>query len=211
METAYVLIFWYGVLHAFSPDHLTVIANFSIGQSIKKTILITILFAFGHGITLFIFTKLLELYNIPQNITSHGDIISSSVIILMGIYLVYMVLIDKIHLNKHIHNGKEHIHIYFGSEHSHTPVISSSLWMGMLMGIGGVRGMLITLGVLHGQSVDFSLVFAFVFGVSAVFISFGGVILYINKQLLTNKRNIRLVFIAAGVVSVAVGTNMLIA
>jgi ABC-type nickel/cobalt efflux system permease component RcnA len=213
MELGYILIFWYGILHAFGPDHLTAIADFSIGKSMKKTMMITIAFAFGHGMTLFVFAKLLELYNLPESITAYGDIISSSVIIAMGVYLLYMVLADKIHLNKHTHEGKEHIHIYFGKEHSHNDSIAStSAWtMGALMGIGGVRGMLITLGMLNGHTIEFSMVLAFIAGVSLVFVSFGGVILYLNKEFLTNKTNVRRVFTTAGVISVAVGTNMLLA
>jgi ABC-type nickel/cobalt efflux system permease component RcnA len=213
MELGYLLIFWYGILHAFGPDHLTAIADFSIGKSMKKTMAITLAFAFGHGMTLFIFAKLLEMYELPQNVTAYGDIISSSVIIGMGIYLLYMVFADKIHLNKHTHEGKEHIHIYFGKEHSHSDkVVSTSAWtMGALMGMGGVRGMLVTLGALQGHSVDFTMVLAFIAGVSLVFVSFGGVILYLNKEFLTNKKNVRRVFATAGVVSIAVGTNMLLA
>lgn len=212
MEIAYLAILWYGILHALGPDHLTAIADFSIGKSMKKTMLTTLMFAFGHGVTLFLFAKLLESYNLPENVTAFGDIISSSVIIAMGLYILYMVLSDKIHLNKHIHEDKEHIHIYFGKVHSHNDSLAStSAWtMGALMGIGGVRGMFITLGILDGHAVDFTMVLAFIVGVSIVFVSFGGVILLINKEFLTSKRNVRRVFTTAGLVSVAVGTNMIL-
>ena len=212
MEFAYLIIIWYGVLHAFGPDHLTAIADFSIGKSLKKTMMITIMFAFGHGLTLFIFAKLLEVYHLPESVTAYGDIIASSVIIGMGVYLLYMVFTHKVQLKKHMHENQEHIHIYFGNKHSHkSSAASTSAWtMGALMGIGGVRGMLITLGVLQNQTVDLMLVFAFVFGVSIVFISFGAVILYINKNLLTNQKNVRRAFASAGVISVAVGTNMIL-
>ena len=120
METlGLTLIFWYGILHAFGPDHLSAIADFSIGKNKQKTMLITTLFAIGHGLTLFLFAKLLQSYVISDDILAYGDIISSSVIIFMGMYLLYMVYSNKIHLKKHIHENKEHIHIYFGSEHNH--------------------------------------------------------------------------------------------
>ena len=207
-----LLIFWYGILHAFGPDHLTAIADFSIGKNKRKTILITVLFAIGHGTMLFVFAKILETYHISEELLGYGDIISSVVILLMGLYLLYMVKADKIHLKKHYHNDKEHIHIYFGSEHTHNSNDTTGAFaIGALMGIGGVRGMLITLGAIQGQSVDFSLVFAFTSGVMVIFVGFGAIILYINQNLLNNKQNIRRIFATAGVVSVLVGTNMLFA
>ena len=80
MELGILLIFWYGVLHAFGPDHLTAIADFSIGKSKKKTFLITSLFAIGHGVMLFIFAKILETTTISDEILGYGDVISSGVI-----------------------------------------------------------------------------------------------------------------------------------
>ena len=74
MELSLLLIFWYGILHAFGPDHLTAIADFSIGKDKKKTMLITMLFAIGHGSMLFVFAKLLEVYNISQEFMGYGDI-----------------------------------------------------------------------------------------------------------------------------------------
>ena len=206
-----LLIFWYGILHAFGADHLTAIADFSIGKNKKKTLLITAMFAIGHGISLFIFAKLLETYHISDEILGYGDVISASVILGMGIYLLFLVFTNRINLTKHIHNGKEHIHIYFGKEHSHsTKDISSAFTIGALMGIGGVRGMLVTLGLVESSSVDFTMVLAFTVGVMIIFMAFGSFILYINKNLLISKQNIRRVFTVAGVISVAVGTNFLL-
>ena len=212
MEIGLIIIFWYGALHAFGPDHLSAIADFSIGKSMKKTLLVTLAFAFGHGLMLFVFAKLLREYGLPQSITAYGDMISSSVIIAIGAYLLYMALSDKIHISKHFHSDGEHIHIYFGKSHSHeTSAGASALSVGALMGIGGVRGMLATLGALQGNSLDWTMILAFVAGVSLVFVSFGVTILYVNRSFLTNQTNVRRAFASAGAVSVAVGANMFLA
>jgi ABC-type nickel/cobalt efflux system permease component RcnA len=206
-----LVIFWYGILHAFGPDHLTAIADFSIGKNKKKTMLITTLFAIGHGSMLFVFAKVLQNYNINDKLLGYGDMISSTVILAMGVYLLYMVATDKIHLNKHYHKDTEHIHIYFGNKHNHNSNDTKSAFtMGALMGIGGVRGMLITLGAIQGQAVDMSMVFAFTAGVMIIFVGFGGVILYINQNMLNNKQNIRRIFATAGIISIIVGTNMIL-
>lgn len=206
-----MLIFWYGILHAFGPDHLSVIADFSIGKNQKKTILITSLFAFGHGLTLFVFAKILQSVHIPDEVLAYGDIVSACVIMGMGGYLLFMVATKRIQLDRHIHEDKEHIHIWFGKSHSHNnKAESSSFALGLLMGIGGVRGMLITLGVVSGADVDFVMVGAFTAGVMLVFMSFGMLILYINRNFLNTLSNVRRTFATAGVISLFVGANILI-
>jgi ABC-type nickel/cobalt efflux system permease component RcnA len=211
MELGLLLIFWYGILHAFGPDHLAAITNFSIGKSKRKTMLITFLFAIGHGLTLFLFAKILQTYNISETLLGYGDVISSCVILGMGIYLLYMVYSDKIHLNTHNHDGQEHVHIWFGKEHNHdNKDTASAFTIGVLMGIGGVRGMLVTLGAVEAGEVNLLFVLMFALGVMVIFIGFGAVILYINKNILNSKKNVRNVFSTVGLVSVVVGTNMLL-
>jgi|AAUQ01.1.fsa_nt_gi ABC-type nickel/cobalt efflux system permease component RcnA len=204
------VIFWYGILHAFGPDHLTAIADFSIGKDKKKTLLITFLFAIGHGFSLFVFAKILQNMEISDNILAYGDIISAVVIIGMGLYILFMVYSNRIHLRKHSHNGEEHIHIWFGKEHSHNIEETSSFTMGLLMGIGGVRGMLVTLGAIHGGEVNLGMVGLFTLGVMIVFVSFGLLILYINQNFLGNITNVKRVFTLAGVISLIIGTEILI-
>jgi ABC-type nickel/cobalt efflux system permease component RcnA len=210
MELSLLVIFWYGILHAFGPDHLTAIADFSIGKEKRKTLMITFLFAIGHGLSLFVFAKILESIEISEEILSYGDIISATVIIAMGIYLLFMVATNRVHLSKHSHDNGEHLHIWFGNAHSHNSIDkSSSFTMGLLMGIGGVRGMLITLGAVQGGAVDFSMVGAFTLGVILIFVSFGLLILYINQNFLGNITNVRRTFAIAGIISLIVGMNIL--
>ena len=211
MELSLIVIFWYGILHAFGPDHLTAIADFSIGKDKKKTLLITTLFAIGHGLSLFVFAKILKSIDISDEILAYGDIISASVIIAIGLYLLYMVFSNRIQLKKHLHDGVEHTHIWFGKSHDHENIdTTSSFSMGVLMGIGGVRGMLITLGAVKGGDVDMIMVLAFTIGVMLVFVSFGFLILFINQNFLKNLQNVRRTFTVAGVISLVVGTNILL-
>lgn len=206
-----LLIFWYGILHAFGPDHLTAIADFSIGKNRNKTILITFLFAIGHGLTLLIFAKILSIYIIDPNILAYADVIASSVIVIMGIYLLYMVYTKQININKHIHNNKEHIHIYFGKVHKHSNKdLSSSFTIGTLMGIGGTRGMLVSLGLINAATIDLSIILAFTAGVMLIFIMFGLFISFINENFLKTQKNVNGIFIFAGFTSLAVGLNMLL-
>lgn len=209
--TSLAVIFWYGILHAFGPDHLTAIADFSIGKGGKKTFFSVGAFAIGHGLMLFLFAKILEHYTIPHALLAYGDVIASSVIISIGIYLLTMVYQNKIHLSFHIHEDKKHLHIWFGNEHKHEYAGTSAFSVGVLMGIGGVRGMLVTLGVLHGQEVGFTMILAFVLGVIGVFFTFGLVILWINKDILTNINNVRRVFTVVGIVSILAGGDILFA
>ncbi len=213
MEMSLLVIFWYGILHAFGPDHLTAIADFSIGKNRRKTLFITSLFAIGHGLSLFLFAKILERVSISKDILGYGDVISATVIIAMGLYLLFMVFTNRIQLRKHMHKNKEHIHIWFGKLHEHnddTVAKTSSLSLGLLMGAGGVRGMLITLGAVQGGMVNFTMVTAFTLGVMLVFGAFGMVMLYVNENFLGNLTNVRRAFATAGVISLAVGTNILI-
>ena len=211
MEAGLILIFWYGILHAFGPDHLTAIADFSIVKNKRKTLLITLLFAVGHGLSLFIFAKLLQNTALSDEILVYGDMISALVIIAIGLYLLIMVFTDRIQMRKHTHDDKEHIHIWFGKSHEHSNIDStSSFTLGLLMGAGGVRGMLVTLGAIQGGVVDFSMVGMFTLGVMLVFIAFGMLILYVNQNFLGDLQNVKRAFTAAGLISLVVGTNILL-
>jgi ABC-type nickel/cobalt efflux system permease component RcnA len=212
MELSLLVIFWYGILHAFGPDHLTAIADFSIGKEKRKTLMITILFAIGHGLSLFLFAKILQSIDISEEILAYGDMISATVIIAMGVYLLFMVATNRIHLHTHMHKGKEHVHIWFGKSHDHDDTVakSSSFTMGLLMGAGGVRGMLITHGAVGSGNVDFTMIGAFTAGVLLIFVGVGLVILYRNEHFLGNITNVRRAFTTAGVISLIVGTNILL-
>ena len=210
MEVGFLILFWYGILHAMGPDHLTVIADFSIGKNIKRTALITGLFALGHGLMLFVFASLLQSFPAVEAMTAYGDTVSAIVIMLMGGYLLYMALSNRILLTKHQHSRVTHTHISFSKKHHHklsdlAPVLS----LGLLMGIGGVRGMLITLGLVGQQAVSFEMVFVFVAGVTVVFLGFGVLMLYLNRYLLNSLTNIKRIFSLLGLTSIAVGGQML--
>ena len=222
LESGLLIIFWYGLLHAFGPDHLTAIAAFSIGRQRKKVMLVTLGFALGHGLSLYLFALLLSALPISEELLAYGDVIASVVIILMGLYLLYLVVTSRIQVSKHQHQheGKAHIHIWFGKEHNHKQHYprkntigawaSASATMGMLMGMGGVRGMLVSLSAISAQEVTAWMVLSFTLGVAMVFMLFGGVLAFLNEQLLSSKRWLRASFALMGVVSCWVGVQVLV-
>ena len=207
MEYSLLIIFYYGILHALGPDHLSAIALFSIGKKKKQAILLSLLFAVGHGITLFLLALAIEHFA-NDSLLKYGDIISSSVILLMGLYLVYLAATNKIRINNHFHyeDGKKHhhTHIYYENEHLHDKSLLVSL--GLLMGVGGLRGMLVTLTVISHQTVGFEMVIAFILGISLVFLLFGYLIYLINARLIQSASSLRYAVSSVGLISIAIGT-----
>lgn len=208
MEYSLLIIFYYGILHALGPDHLSAIALFSIGKKRKQALLLSLLFAIGHGITLLLLAFIIEHFA-SDTLLQYGDIISSTVILLMGLYLVYLATTNKIRINNHHHhdsdnkNSHQHVHIYYENEHLHDKSLLVSL--GLLMGVGGLRGMLITLTVISNQTVGFEMVIAFILGISLVFLVFGYLIYLINARLIQSASILRYAVTSVGLLSIAIG------
>jgi len=203
MEFSLLIILYYGILHALGPDHLSAIALFSIGKKKKETFILSILFATGHGLMLYLLALFVGQVA-DESILQYGDIISSSVIILMGLYLVYLAIVNDIRIDKHEHNTDKHTHIYYKDAHFHDK--SMLVTLGLLMGIGGIRGMLVTLSIISHQAVGFEMVLAFILGVSIVFLLFGYFIYLINTSFIRSANAIRYGLFSVGLVSVAIGT-----
>ena len=203
MEFSLLIILYYGILHALGPDHLSAIALFSIGKKKKETFLLSILFATGHGLMLYLLALFVgEVAN--ESILQYGDIISSAVILLMGLYLVYLAITNKIRIDNHEHNAHTHTHIYYQDSHLHDKSMLVSL--GLLMGVGGIRGMLVTLSIISHQSVGIEMVLAFIVGVSMVFLLFGYFIYLINTSFIRSANALRYGILSVGLLSVAIGT-----
>lgn len=211
MEIGLLVVFLYGVMHALGPDHLLVIANFSIGQQLKRTAMVTLLFALGHGVTLLVFAYLLQQFPVIAQFAEYGDVIAASLIMLMGLYLLYLVFRQQIYLQYHQHQNEtqqSHMHVSFSKQHSHHYTEAAGvLTLGVLMGIGGLRGMLVSVG-LAGQELQLIMLVWFVLGVCAVFMVLGGFIYLLNRNL-NSVLTVRRIFAALGLGSVAIGGSLL--
>jgi ABC-type nickel/cobalt efflux system permease component RcnA len=204
MEYSLLIIFYYGILHALGPDHLSAIALFSIGKKKKAALLLSLLFAVGHGITLYLLALLITPFA-SDSLLQYGDIISSAVILLMGLYLVYLAATNKIRIDHHHHHQNDkHTHIYYEDAHLHDKTMLVSL--GLLMGVGGIRGMLITLAAISHQTVGIGMVFAFILGISLVFLLFGYLIYLINARLIRSTSTLRYAVTSVGLLSIIIGT-----
>lgn len=203
MEYSLLIIFYYGVLHALGPDHLSAIALFSIGKKKKSAIALSLAFAVAHGITLYLLALVIE-YFASDELLQYGDVISSSVILLMGLYLLYLVATNKIRINQHQHHDEKHTHIYYENAHLHDKSLLISL--GLLMGVGGIRGMLITLTVISHQTIGIEMIVAFILGISLIFLLFGYLIYLINSRLIKSANTLRYSVSFVGLLSIAIGT-----
>lgn len=203
MEYSLLIIFYYGILHALGPDHLSAIALFSIGKKKKTALLLSLLFAVGHGVMLYLLALTIE-YFASDSLLQYGDIISSAVILLMGVYLVYLAFTNKIRLDHHQHHEDKHTHIYYADAHLHDKTMLVSL--GLLMGVGGIRGMLITLTVISHQTIGIGMILAFILGISLVFLLFGYLIYLINAQLIHSAKTLRYAVTSVGLLSIVIGT-----
>lgn len=206
MEYSLLIILYYGILHAMGPDHLSAIALFSIGKNKRETITLSLLFALGHGFMLYLMAQLIS-YFANDELLAYGDVVSAAVILIMGLYLVYLALTDKIkvdrHAHSHEHTNEEHTHVYYKNSHLHDKGILFSL--GLLMGVGGIRGMLVTLSAVSSGAVGVEMILAFVIGVSIVFLAFGYLIYLINQRLALSTNSLRYAIMSVGLFSIAIG------
>ena len=203
MEYGLLIILYYGILHALGPDHLSAIALFSIGKKKRETLMLSFLFALGHGSMLYLLALFVGKFA-SEEILAYGDIISSSVILLMGCYLVYLALSNKIRIDTHEHKNNSHTHIYYQDKHLHDK--SMLITLGLLMGAGGIRGMLVTLSIISHQSVGVEMILAFIVGVSIVFLLFGYFIYLINSNFIRSANALRYGILSVGLLSIAIGT-----
>ena len=203
MEYSLLIIFYYGILHALGPDHLSAIALFSIGKNKKETLTLSLLFAFGHGLMLYIMAQIISHFA-NDELLAYGDVISAAVILIMGLYLVYLAYTDTIKIDRHTHQEEKHTHIYYKDAHLHDKSILLSL--GLLMGVGGIRGMLVTLSAVAHQTVGVEMILAFILGVSLVFICFGYLIYLINKQVALSTNSLRYAIFSVGLFSIIIGS-----
>ncbi len=203
MDFGLLIILYYGILHALGPDHLSAIALFSIGKNKKETFMLSLLFAVGHGTMLYLLALFVGQIA-DENILQYGDTISSTVIVLMGLYLVYLALTNKIRIDHHKHASDHHTHIYYKDAHLHDK--SMLLSLGLLMGVGGIRGMLVTLSIISHQNVGIEMILAFIVGVSIVFLLFGYLIYLINENLIKSVNALRYGILTVGMLSISIGT-----
>lgn len=219
IEVGLLVVFLYGMLHAFGPDHLTAIADFSIGRNRSRVFKVALGFAIGHGVSLYLFALLLQQFDLSQELLVWGDIAGVSLLIVMGAYLLYLVIADRIHLSVHTHNNHDHIHVWYGKSYEHEHVRSNQNnprgWLmastiGVLMGIGGARGMLVSLSALSQDAVTPMMVLSFTLGVAIIFLIFGFALMLLNQQLLKSKSMLRTGYAIMGSTSIGVGSILLI-
>lgn len=189
MEYGLFIVLMYGIIHAFGPDHLSAIALTSVGKSKKEVLIISSFFALSHGIVLFLLAKFLYLIA-GSFILQYADMITWTILFILGLNLIYIGLQDNINLFEYENNIKK------------TKSRITIIVLGVLMGLGGLRGILVTLGAVSTTTLGFDMIIAFVFGTSIVFIGFGYLMFILNSSTKHNLRFFRKCLLAIGVISI---------
>lgn len=189
MEYGLLIILMYGAIHAFGPDHLSAIAITSVGKTKKEIFIISSLFALTHGIVLFLLAKVLYLVA-GSFIIQYADVISWSILFLLGVNLIYIGMQDNLEF------------FIYKNKYNHKPERFTIISLGLLMGLGGLRGMLLTMGAISTTALGFDMIFAFVVGASIVFVAFGYFIYIFSNSAKKNMSVFKSLLIGIGVISI---------
>lgn len=189
MELGLLIIIFYGILHALGPDHLSALALTSVGKNKKEIFFISTLFALGHGVVLFVFVLLMSNLLVSTFI-EYADFASWIILIFLGINLIYIG----------IKNDKELF--VFKSNNNKQSNRMTIFILAVLMGLGGLRGMLITLSVISTTTLTFDLLASFVLGTCIVFFLFGYFMHLISDTVVKHHSAFRSVMVIVGLIAI---------
>jgi high-affinity nickel permease len=206
-----------GLAHSLDADHVVAVTTLVCNnKSIRKSIASATVWGIGHSAVLLVagLAVLFLRVAIPESVVSIFEFAAAILLVILGIYVIRPLIIEKIHIHKH-KTGIAHTHTH---SHSHTPdttghrQLHKSALTGVLQGLGGTAAlMLVTLTTVN--TVEMGTLFIVVFGVGVILgmvgISclVGSVIAYAANRL---EKVHKIIIAITGSVSIAFGITIII-
>ncbi len=202
-----------GIKHSFDADHLLAVSNIlaRVG-SLKRSIKLSLSWAFGHMITALFVSALLFLFreSVLTIILDKFEFLVGVMLIVLGLVSLYQARF--LHAHTHRHGKDEHIHIHMhlkkeSDNHSHKHIFG----IGIIHGLASNDELLVLLTISLGLTTLYDALFGVVFFTIGVVI---GMVLF--SALLTSslikvkgERMQQLVNGGVGLMSVGYGLLML--
>lgn len=172
----YILVFILGITHGFDVDHLAAItALASRGASKWETATLGFSFGFGHMMTLLIFgvIGLITGRVIPQSFERKAEIFGGSLLILIGLMILYELTKKNVYAHQHSHDHPEephsHMHIHnhhpHANKHIHT---HQATLIGGLFAFSGLHSLLIMVPIVLAANIWEGSSYILVFGVGVI-------------------------------------------
>ncbi len=211
------LAFGLGLLHSLDADHIMAVSNLASGKlGIKSNIRFCLRWAFGHGLTLFIVGLVVFFLgvNLPEELSLYAEMAVATILILIGLFVLYDVWRRQIHIHFHQHDDlPQHAHWHSHQKlkshtHSHT-----ALFVGMLHGLAGSAPLLAVIPITMTQRPLYGFLYLviFSFGVILAMLLFGGILGYFSKLIvLYNEKVFRLIRSFLGLGAIGIGSAILI-
>ncbi|KJS21799.1 MAG: hypothetical protein VR72_08670 [Clostridiaceae bacterium BRH_c20a] len=165
-----------GVVHGFDADHVVAVTNFvSKNPEPKKSAVFGFKFGLGHSITVLIFAIIALAFKITISpfFEEMMEILAGTLIILLGIWVIWGVIKQHHHTHEHVHDEYDgvvaHTHSHshnHGEGHVHK---HGATFVGAVTGLAGTAGVMLFGPVILAETVLQAALFIALYGLGIIF------------------------------------------
>jgi len=205
-----------GMAHALDADHIVAVSGLASARAtFRDTLRFCLRWSLGHGVTIMLLGAAVLLLGmaIPATLSHYAEEAVGFVLIGIGIYVLWDLLLDKAHIHFHAHDeisphAHWHRHSKTAAPHRHT---QGALMIGMLHGAAG-SAPLLTLLPLSAQSQPwFGVVYLLMFGMGVLLsmLVFGGALGALFRGVATHSnQGVRMLRLAVALGSISFGSYL---
>lgn len=173
LPATFALGFVIGLKHAFEPDHVIAISTLLHQEPrLKRAMRTGVAWGAGHTTMLIAGVLIMGLLRVPlsESTLKMFEIPVGIMLLLLGVWALYIAVDRFLHMHRHSHDGVEHFHV--GEyDHPHGFSFGESGWhayaIGLVHGLAG-SGALLLLVAATLPTLATSVLYALVFGVGSI-------------------------------------------